>query len=98
MEVKVQYFGALREIAGRSEETIKLSAGATVRDLVALIINKYGRAAADYLLTADSGDLRTGFIILVDGRATDVDAVLKPGCTVQVLPPVGGGRRAQGLH
>lgn len=91
MEIRIQYLAALREIAGKSEELIDLSAGARVRDLLVAIVERYGKAASDYLLTADGG-LRPGFIVLVNGKATDLDRELEPGSVVQILPPVGGGR------
>jgi len=97
MEVRVQYLAALREMTGRSGETIVLNRGSTVRDLLAALVGRYGKAVAEYLLT-EGGELRPGFVVLIDGKAASADEVLKPGCVIQLLPPIGGGYRVQGAY
>lgn len=89
MRVKVQYLAALRELAGRSEESFAIEEKSTVRDLL-LTIAKRHDAVSEYAFQ-ERGVLRPGFIVLVNGRAAKLDDELQPDSLVQILPPVGGG-------
>jgi molybdopterin converting factor small subunit len=81
--VRVRYFAGARAAAGRNEETVRLPAGARVRDLVADLTTRHGDALTR-VLTACS--------FLVDGVAVRDTAIPLPdGCEVDVLPPFAGG-------
>jgi molybdopterin synthase sulfur carrier subunit len=75
----VRYFAAAAEAAGCEEEA--LSAGATVGELRAQLIDRYGDAMARVL--------RSGSF-LVDGVVSRDDARTL-GARVDVLPPFAGG-------
>jgi molybdopterin converting factor small subunit len=80
--VTVRYFAAARAAAGAESETVAVSPGATVADLVD---NLAGRGAQ--LATVLN---RCSY--LCDGVAVrDRAASLRPGDTVDVLPPFAGG-------
>jgi molybdopterin synthase sulfur carrier subunit len=77
--VRVRYFAAAAEAAGREEEQVTV--GATAGDLRAWLADRYGPAMQRVL---DAGSL------LVDGTVTrDPGRPLR--ATVDVLPPFAGG-------
>ncbi|MBI9115232.1 MoaD/ThiS family protein [Sanguibacter suaedae] len=78
--VRVRYYAAAAEAAGRTEETVDL-AGSTVGDLKVHLRARYGAPMSTVLARAS---------FLVDSRVTREDA--RPlGATVDVLPPFAGG-------
>ena len=66
VDVKVQYFGLLKNTVGREEEQITLAKGARVEDLVNLLGQKYGEQFSSVILRAD-GSLRRLSRIIIDG-------------------------------
>jgi molybdopterin converting factor small subunit len=81
--VRVRYFAGARAAAGRDEETVQLSADATVQNLVDELVGRHG-AALTKVLTACS--------FLLDGVAVrDTSIALPDGSGVDVLPPFAGG-------
>jgi molybdopterin synthase sulfur carrier subunit len=82
--VVVRYFAAAAEAASLEEETLAVPArvqGATVGDLRALLIDRYGDAMARVLASGS---------FLVDGVVSRDDARTL-GARVDVLPPFAGG-------
>jgi MoaD family protein len=82
--VTLRLFAAARVAAGRGHDTFDLPRGATVDDVLAAAIGRYGPDFADVLSTARvwvNGDEPQG------GTAAPVLA----GDEVAVLPPVSGG-------
>jgi len=86
--VVVRYFAAAGEAASREEETLEVpvrgvadSVAATVGDLRALLIDRYGDAMARVLASGS---------FLVDGVVSRDDARTL-GARVDVLPPFAGG-------
>lgn len=80
--VTVRYFAAARAAAGAESETIAVRAGATVAELVG------GLAGRD----ASLATVLSRCSYLCDGIAVKDDAtVLRPGDTIDVLPPFAGG-------
>jgi sulfur-carrier protein len=81
--VRVRYFAGARAAAGVPEETVRLAAGATVRDLVAELRGRHGDGLTR-VLTACS--------FLLDGISVRDHAITVPdGSEVDVLPPFAGG-------
>jgi molybdopterin converting factor small subunit len=77
--VHVRYFAGARAAAGVAEESID---AATLEELLAIVHRRSDRMPA--VLAASS--------FLVDGMAVhDRGEPLRPGCTVDVLPPFAGG-------
>ena len=81
MNVVVQFYAQLREIAGRSETTVQLPDGSTVAQLLDEIYHQ---------IPALRAHDRT---ILVGAGVEFVDRshVIHPGDTISVMPPVQGG-------
>jgi molybdopterin converting factor small subunit len=81
MKVHVQFFSRLRELAGRSEMDLDVSAGDTAADLLDLL---YSQTPA--LREWDKSILVASGVEFV-GR----DYVLKPDDQISIMPPVQGG-------
>ena len=81
MNVPVQFYAQLRDLAGISEIQVDIPSGATVNDLLQAI---YQRSPA--LRTQDKS-------ILVGAGVEFVDRgyAIKPGETIAIMPPVQGG-------
>ena len=81
MKVHVQFFSRLRDLAGRSEMDLDVSAGDTATDLLGLL---YSQTPA--LREWDKSILVASGVEFV-GR----DYVLKPDDQISIMPPVQGG-------
>lgn len=81
MNVPVQFYAQLRDLAGISEMEVELPSGATVNDLLQTL---YQRTPA--LRAQDKSILIGAGVEFVDrGYA------IKPGETIAIMPPVQGG-------
>lgn len=81
MQVKVLFFGRLKELVGAAEEQVELPAGASVADLAA---HYRGRVA-------QWSEFQPSLAVAVNQEYTDEEARLKAGDEVAFLPPVSGG-------
>lgn len=82
IQVTVRYFAAARAAAGSDSETVVLRPGTTVAQLVERLAIRETRLAT--VLSRCS--------YLCDGIAVrDETAALRPGNTIDVLPPFAGG-------
>lgn len=81
MRVKVLFFGQLRDVVGRAEDTVELAEGASVADLLA----HYRRTCPRL------EDFRSSLAISLNQEYADVSAHLHHGDEVALLPPVSGG-------
>ncbi|MBI2183649.1 MAG: MoaD family protein [Thaumarchaeota archaeon] len=67
MDVTVKYFGLIRSIVGKKEETVSLPEGSNVKLLFAKLISKYGEQFRDLVVDMD-GELTSEAIVLLDGE------------------------------
>src|ERR1700720_243624 len=81
MQVRVLFFGRLKDIVGKSEESAELSEGARVEDLFA----RYGRSFPEL------ARFRASVVASVNQEFAEWRAPLAPGDEVAFLPPVSGG-------
>ena len=81
MNVTLLFFARAREVAGRSEARLELSAGATIDDALA--------AATDAWPAL--GEVLPSCRTALDEEFARGDAALTDGSVVAVLPPVSGG-------
>jgi MoaE-MoaD fusion protein len=81
MRVRVLFFGALKEIAGRAEETVEVPAGATLEDVFAIYSERFEtlRERRSSTLFARNREFAPG-----DTQLTEDDEIA-------FLPPVSGG-------
>ena len=81
MQLRVQFFSQLRDVAGTSELQVDLAEKSTVRDLLEKI---YDEKPA--LRSRDKSILVGAGVEFVDR-----DYELKPGDEISIMPPVQGG-------
>ena len=94
MKVEVKFFTSLREITGKKTDEIQLQDTITVKELLTLLSEKYGKNFREYIYTKN-GKVQGFLSFLVNGKNINVlegfDTKLEQGDTVAILPPVGGG-------
>jgi MoaE-MoaD fusion protein len=81
MKIGVLFFGVLKEVVGRSAETVDLPEGARVRD----VLLYYARATPRFEAMVPS------LAIAVNQEYAGADRPLRQGDEVGLLPPVSGG-------
>src|SRR6202051_570789 len=81
MQVRVLFFGRLKDIVGRTEEQAELSEGARVEDL----FERYGRTFPEL------AKFRASVVASVNQEFAEWRAPLASGDEVAFLPPVSGG-------
>jgi molybdopterin converting factor subunit 1 len=81
MQIRVLFFGVLKELVGRSNETIELPEGAKVE----AVLRHYSRQTARFEAMLPS------LALSVNQEYSSADSVLRPGDEVALLPPVSGG-------
>jgi MoaE-MoaD fusion protein len=81
MKIGVLFFGVLKDLVGRSSETVDLPEGTRVRE----VLLHYGRQAPRFEEMAPS------LAISVNHEYSGADRVLREGDEVGLLPPVSGG-------
>jgi molybdopterin synthase catalytic subunit len=86
MRVRVLFFGRLKDIVGKSEESAELSEGARVEDLFA----RYGRSFPEL------AKFRSSVVASVNQEFAEWRATLAAGDEVAFLPPVSGGSVSAG--
>lgn len=86
MKIGVLFFGVLKEVFGRTRETVDLPEGARVRE----ILFYYSRGAPQFEAMVPS------LAISVNQEYSEVDRTLHDGDEVGLLPPVSGGSGDEG--
>jgi len=81
MQIRILFFGALKELIGRSEETIDLPEGARVNDALIRFADRHAQFDA----------IRPSLAVSVNQEYAGIDRVLVAGDEVAFLPPVSGG-------
>ena len=81
MKIGVLFFGVLKDVVGRADETVDLPEGARVRE----VLTHYAQKATLFEAMAPS------LAISVNQEYSGVDHVLREGDEVGMLPPVSGG-------
>jgi len=87
MQVRVLFFGMLKEMVGRSSESLELPEGATLADL----LSRYERDMPRLKQFLPS------IALSINEEYAAVSSRLKPGDEVALLPPVSGGSGAEPL-
>jgi molybdopterin synthase catalytic subunit len=81
MQIRVLFFGVLKDLAGRSSETLELADGAKAGAVLRHYSEKIPRMAA----------MLPSVALSVNQEYARTDAVLRAGDEVGLLPPVSGG-------
>lgn len=94
VEVEVKFYAMLREIAGKRAEKLVLPPKSSVRDLVNLLVERYGGKFEGYIYDSEKR-VRSYLSYMLNGvninRLDGFDTMLKDGDVLSFLPPVGGG-------
>lgn len=78
MQVQVLFFGVLKDVLGRSSDSLDLPAGSTLDDL----LDRYNARLQNY---------RTSIAVSVNQEYASLETRLNAGDEVALLPPVSGG-------
>lgn len=81
MHVRVLFFGMLKDLVGKSEDSIDLRDGASVRDVLA----QYGSRFPRFEQSLNS------IAVAVNQKYASSDTRLEPSDEIALLPPVSGG-------
>jgi len=81
VQVKVRYFGMMKEIAGRDQEVVELGEGTCVADLFAQIRQRFPKFES----------FRGPIALAVNLEYSDGKTVLRDNDEVALIPPVSGG-------
>jgi MoaD family protein len=92
----IKFFGALRDLAGRREQRMKLGrSGATIEEILDKLAAQYGKDFEGYLFESKSRIIRSQISIMVNGQSLrnpeSLKARVNNGDTIAVLPPISGG-------
>jgi len=92
--MKINFYATLRQIIGQKSVDLDLPAGATVRDLVQIMISRFPALQSE--LFDEDGNLYSHVHVFVNGRDAPflehgLDTEVKPEDTIGVFPAVGGG-------
>ncbi|MBI2421686.1 MAG: MoaD/ThiS family protein [Candidatus Hydrogenedentes bacterium] len=92
MQVTMRYFGQLRHLAGRDEDTIHLETGVTALSAIRAAMAPYGEAAALIVMDA-SGALRPSLMVLINDAPIDKETppTLQSGDIITLLCAISGG-------
>ncbi len=90
LKIKVRYLGAFTDVARSKEETLEL-ASPLVEKLIDCLIERNNEKFHELLIDPDTGTLRGGTTLLVNGRRRDTRHRLSDGDEIALLTPVAGG-------
>src|SRR5262249_51316715 len=92
MRIHVEYFAQAREAAGCPGESVTLTDGATLVDLVLALAAAHGSRLAQLLLDPDGGPSRHILFTIGDCHAAPGATLsLTDGDRVTIVPPISGG-------
>lgn len=95
MKVKVKYFAIFRELTNKREEELEVKEGSTVKDLLEVLAEKYGKKFRDIVF--NEGAVSDRLLMLLDGvniySLNNLETKLNENSVFVILPPVGGGEK-----
>lgn len=92
MQIRVNYYGQCRQIAGKESEIFEMPSGAGARDAIQRLAAMYGEKM-EYLLLTEKGTPRRSIILAVNDVSVDPASseCLNDQDVLAVLPAVSGG-------
>ena len=85
----------LKKICGQREFELSIPQGSTVKELLSLMINKWGDKLATHLYEPGTDSVLPHIRLMVNGRSIQflkgMETVLQDGDEFQMLPLVAGG-------
>jgi molybdopterin synthase sulfur carrier subunit len=93
--VKVRTILALKKILGKGEVELAVPEGSTLRELLAMLVEKWGDELGSRLFEPKTRTVLPYIRLMVNGRdiafLDRMETVLRNGDDVLILPPVSGG-------
>ena len=92
MRVRVRVFGIVEDAVGSHEIQIDIHGGATLRDLIALLLSRFPKLSQ----IIDENDPLQSLVVLINGRNVEhlpshLDTELRNGDLVVLVPLAPGG-------
>ena len=95
IKIKVYTIMELKKICGQREFELSVPRGSTVKDLLSLMINKWGDPLASHLYKPGTDSVLSHIRLMVNGRSIEflkgMETILQDGDEFQMLPLVAGG-------
>lgn len=93
-QVKIRFFGMLKEMIGKREESVQIEDSSSVSDLIVLLSTKHGKKFEDFVFDK-KGNLRNGLAFAVNGDSIEESKLASTKCKevkeFVILPPISGG-------
>ncbi len=93
MVITVNFFGPLAQWAGRKSF---IGEGKTIRQVFESLEVQIGKSVLDHLVNEGTGELKSHFHILLNGKDTELmeglSEIVHDGDIITCVPPVGGGK------
>lgn len=93
-QVRIRFFGMLKEMVGKREEVVQIDDTSNVTDLIRLLSSKHNKRFADFVFD-QKGNLREGFAFAVNGDSLSESKLDSTRCKdvkeFVILPPISGG-------
>jgi MoaD family protein len=93
-QIRVRYFGALRDIVGKREEHVSIADELNISGLVKKLSEIHGKRFAEFVFDP-KGKLRQGFAYAINGDSVSETKLRRTKCKdvteFAVLPPISGG-------
>ena len=94
MNIKVKFFTSLREITGKKIDEIQVPKKITLKELIILLSEKYGKNFKEYIYDKN-GEVKGFLSFLLNGKNINIlqgfNIKLNENDIIAILPPVGGG-------
>ena len=94
MDVKVKYYATAWEATGKRSEVIALRTGSTIKELIHVLAEQYGKPLSTYMLSegGDPTDYLTYFVGGINVHSLrGFDTELNNGDTAVIAPTIVGG-------
>jgi molybdopterin synthase sulfur carrier subunit len=95
IKIKVYTIMELKKVCGQREFELDISQGSTVKDLLSLMVSKWGDQLSDCLYKPGTDSILPHIRLMVNGRSIEflkgTETVLQDGDEFQMLPLVAGG-------
>ena len=89
MQVTIAFTTQLKAALGKSEETVDLPGGASVRDAVSALARQYPEQFLQFVMS--DGGLLPSILLSVNDRQVNADEEVQEGDTITLLSAISGG-------
>lgn len=93
--VKVSAVLEIASLLGGRKQTLEIPEGSCVKDLLDVLVSRYGRPLAERLYRPGGEELRKDIYLFLNGRniyfQNGLATALKDGDELLFIPPAGGG-------